>query len=166
MESEVTFWTVLGEFIKTYGVSLFMVVFNGLIIAIGIEVTIKNALNWLEKQWEGKPKLLTALQIARIILITVASWALVLILTKILVRNLPFPGGQALYPTWVGMMYISQYIFSMIGLKGIINWWKSRKAAKSPEETEESNLIPTSVKGVYRNAAGDLVDKYNKPVRF
>lgn len=164
---EESFWTVIKDFISTYGVSLFMVVFNGLIIAIGIEVTIKKALNWLEKQWEGKTKLLTALQIARIVLITVASWALVLILTKILVKNMPFPGGEALYPTWVGVMYISQYIFSMIGLKGIISWWKNRKATKSIGEDELKNdLKPTNVKGVYRNAAGDLVDKNNNPVRF
>lgn len=158
------FFDVIKSFFAAYGWSFLILIGMGFLIAFLCEVAIKKSIEWLEKKWEGKTKLLQILQAAKIIVIQIFTWGLSFWCASILQKGMPLPGGGVLFPFWVGLIYFVQYVFSMFGIKGIIAR-RAQKIAGQPEAAKE-HLESTNVKGVYRNASGDLVDKNGNPVSF
>lgn len=159
----------IGSFIETYGWSFLILVGMGLLIAILCEAIIKKSCDWLAEKWAGNQKLLNILNAARIILIQLFCWGMSVWFGVILVKGMPLPGGKILLPFWVGLIYGVQYFFSMVGIKGLIEWKKSREAKKhepKPEPEPKEILTPTDVKGVFRNKNGELVDKHGNLLHF
>lgn len=108
----------IRAFFAEYGYSFFMMVVIGFVTAIITEITVKKALNWLEQQVGEKGKKILA--VVRIVVIQLATWGQVILYTHILVKNMPLPGGKVFYIIWMFLVYIIQYVFSMFGIKGIL----------------------------------------------
>ena len=108
----------IKAFFAEYGYSFFMMVVIGFVTAIITEITVKKALNWLEQQVGEKGKKILA--VVRIVVIQLATWGQVILYTHILVKNMPLPGGKVFYIIWMFLVYIIQYVFSMFGIKGIL----------------------------------------------
>lgn len=145
----------LDVFLKQYGTTFGMMVLVGLVVALLIEFTIKKSFSWLEKKLEGKDKALSIVATIKAFLIQLAAWVLIVWFLNLLLGALPFPGSRALYPIWLCLEYVIQFVFSCAGFKGIQSWYSERKNRK-PEPKEI--LTPTSVKGLYRNTEGVLVN--------
>lgn len=125
----------IKAFFADYGYSFLMMVVIGFVIAIITEITLKKALNWLEGKLEGHAQLIAVLNVVRTILIQCMTWIMVIVFTRLLVETMPLPGSAVLWPVWLCLVYIIQYIFSMYGIKGIINAVK-KHAEKEPKEKE------------------------------
>lgn len=160
---EKKFAEVIGEFIEAYGWSFLVLIGMGFLIALLCEAIIKKSCNWLEKKWEGREKRLEVLAAAKIIAIQVFCWGMSIWFGSILVKSMPLPGGSVLLPFWIGLIYGIQYFFSMVGIKNILEW---RKAKKNEQKADKPALTATEVKGVYKNAAGELVDKHGNAITF
>ena len=121
----------IKAFFNDYGYSFLMMVVIGSVIALITEITVKKAFEWLEAKIGDKlPK---ALPILRISAIQFATWLQVLVFTKMLVDNMPFPAGKVFYPIWIFCVYVIQFIVSCWGLKGLMEWAK-RKADQPPRQ--------------------------------
>lgn len=169
MVEKLGFFDVIKSFFEAYGWSFLILIGMGFLIAFLCEVTIKLTTEWLEKKWEKNPKLVQILQAVRIILIVLFTCALSFWCASMLQRSMPLPGNEALFPFWVGLIYFVQWVFSMMGIKAFLERRKAKKLQKIAAEGiagAKESLIATSVKGVYKNASGDLVDKNGNPVSF
>lgn len=125
----------IKAFFNDYGYSFLMMVVIGFVIAIILEITVKKAIEYLEKKYAGSPKILTVLSFIRIFLIQVLTWAMTIGFAKILIKSMPLPANEALYPVWVCLVYIIQYLFSCWGIKGVINFFHKR-AVKAEAKAE------------------------------
>jgi len=123
----------IKAFFAEYGYSFLMMVVIGFVVAIITEITVKKGLNWLEEKLGEKGKKILA--VARIIVIQLATWGQVIIYTKILVDHMPLPGGKVFYIIWAFLVYIIQYLFSMYGIKGILEMIANRN--KEPKAKKE-----------------------------
>lgn len=137
----------IKAFLNDYGYSFLMMVVIGAVVALILELTVKKALDWLEKKLEGHDRALAMLASARIFLIQCVTWVLVAIFTKILVDNMPLPAGAVFYPVWLLLVYIIQYVFSMYGLKGLLKLLKER-SEREPKEKEPKQPKPKKVNPV------------------
>ena len=122
-------------FFAEYGYSFLMMVVIGFVIAIITEITLKKALNWLEGKLAGHDRLVAILNFVRTILIQCVTWIMVICFTKLLVETMPLPGNGIMWPVWLCLVYIIQYVFSMYGIKGILNALK-KQAEKEPKQKE------------------------------
>lgn len=156
----------VGGFIEAYGWSFLILVGMGLLIAILCEAIVKKSCDWLAEKWKDKPNLLAALNAARIIAIQIFCWGLSIWFGFILAKSMPLPGGMVLLPFWVALIYGIQYFFSMVGIKGLIEWKKNREAKKHEPKPEKEILTATEVKGVFRNKNGELCDKHGNLISF
>lgn len=155
---------VIKNFLNDYGYSFLMMVVEAFVIAILLEITVKKALAWLAEKWEDKPKMLAILDGIKTFLIQFVTWVLVVWFLNILVGTMPLPGSYVFYPVWLGLIYILQYIFSCYGIKGFMSFLKD-SAVKEPKPKKEV-LVKTSIKNVYKNEAGAIVDKHGNPIEF
>ena len=152
---------IVEAFLMEYGTTFAMMVLTGLCIALFVEFTIKKSMAWLERKLEGKDKALSVLSVVKACITQIAVWTLCIWFLDLLVGNLPFPGSAALFPIWLCLEYVIQYVFSCVGFKGLQAWYSSRRAKK--EEPREV-LTPTSVKGIYKDSIGNLVNAKGVPV--
>ena len=123
----------IKAFFGEYGYSFLMMVVIGFVVAIITEITLKKALNWLEGKLAGHERLIAALNVVRTVLIQCMTWIMVIVFTKRLVDTMPLPGSAVLWPVWLCLVYIVQYVFSMYGIKGILNALK-KHAEKEPKQ--------------------------------
>ena len=154
----------IKAFFADYGYSFLMMVVIGFVVAIITEITIKKAFNWLEKKVDGHEKTLAAVAAARTVGIQLVTWLQVIAFTKLLVANMPLPGGAVFYPIWLCLIYIIQYVFSMYGLKGILEAIRNRadrepkvkEPKKDPLEglTKLNDKLYTDGQGNYFTAKG------------
>jgi len=160
----------IGSFIEAFGWSFLILIGMGFLIALLCEAIIKKSCEWLAKKWEKNPKLLAALDAAKIIAIQLFCGAMSVWFGVILQKGMPLPGTKVLLPFWIGLIWGVQYFFSMVGIKGVQEWIDSikakRKAKKDAPQPEKEELYPTEVKGVYKNKAGELVDKHGNAIQF
>lgn len=136
----------IKAFFSDYGYSFLMMVVIGAVVALILELTVKKALDWLKAKLEGHDKALTLLAAVRAALIQCVTWLLVACFTKLLVDNMPLPAGAVFYPVWLLLVYIIQYIFSMYGIKGLLELIKSR-SGREPKEKEEKPRKTNPVEG-------------------
>lgn len=135
------------NFFNDYGYSFLMMVITGAVIALILELTIKKALNWLEGKLAGHEKALSIVAAVRIGLIQTTTWLMVACFTKLISENMPLPGGAVLYPVWLCLMYIIQFVFSVFGIKGIIALMK-RRAEKAVEKADEKKEEKDPLEGL------------------
>ena len=121
-------------FFGEYGYSFLMMVVIGFVVAIITEITLKKALNWLEGKLAGHERLIAALNVVRTVLIQCMTWIMVIVFTKLLVDTMPLPGSAVLWPVWLCLVYIVQYVFSMYGITGILTLKDRPKKEKAPKE--------------------------------
>lgn len=125
----------IKAFFADYGYSFLMMVVIGFVVALITEITIKKAIAWLEKKVEGHEKTLAIVAVGKTVAIQMATWIQVIVFTRLLVNTMPLPGNAVFYPVWLCLVYIIQYVFSMYGLKGILEALKNR-AEKQPKVKE------------------------------
>ena len=168
MMEKLGFFDVIKSFFEAYGWSFLILVGMGFLIAFLCEVTIKMTTEWLEKKWEKNAKLVQILQAVRVVLIILFTWTMSIWCASMLQKSMPLPGNGALFPFWVGLIYFVQFVFSMKGIKTYLDNRKAKKVNGSTNGTAapKESLVATTVKGVYKNAAGELVDKNGNPVTF
>jgi len=154
---------VVESFLAAYGWSFLILVGMGLLIAVLAEVTIKKPCDFLAKKWEGKEKRLAILSAVKMIILQIFIWGLCIWFASILQKGMELPGNGVLLPFWIGCLYGLQYFFSMVGIKGII---ERKEAKKDKVEEPKIKLEKTEVRGVFKNEAGELVDKHNEPIKF
>ena len=159
------------SFFEAYGWGLLALIGSGLIIALLIEIIIKNPVKWLEEKWKNHERLIAILQGAKMVVTQVVAWVLCIWFSQLVCKVLPLPGAETLLPIWVSLAYVAQFIFSCFGIKGILALIKKHEEKKNEPKEEKHEepkevLTKTSVKGVYRNSAGILVDKNNNPIEF
>lgn len=144
---------VVGSFLEAYGSSFAMMIIAGLLIALFVEYAVKKAFAWLEEKF-GDVKWLDTAKISAIFLVTVIFSA---IATRLLyVGELPLPGNKALAPFWFGIIYFSQYIFSMYGIKGLLNLKDKEPKEKAPKEPKPKKVNPVEgYKKISRNCYKD-----------
>lgn len=158
---------MVKEFFKTYGYSFALLIGFGAIIAFFLEATVKKAYEWLLPKFNEKGQKILA--IVKIVLILVLSSLLSIYAAKIAVKNMPFPGNGAFIVFWIALVYVSQYVFSLYGLKGFLDWWKEHHKKEAEVEQKKSDECPilgmkrlkenlnTDGKGNYFNDAGQRV---------
>lgn len=129
----------IKAFFAEYGYSFLMLVVIGFVTALITEITVKKALNWLEEQLGEKGKKILA--IVRIVAIQFVTWGQVIIYTKILVDHMPLPGGKVFYIIWMFLVYIIQYIFSMFGIKGILEIIANNKKKEPKQKKEKTDPV-------------------------
>lgn len=149
----------IRAFFAEYGYSFFMMVVIGFVTAIITEITVKKALNWLEEQVGDKGKKILA--VVRIVVIQIATWGQVILYTHILVRNMPLPGGKVFYIIWMFLVYIIQYVFSMFGIKGILELMAKLKN-KQPKPKKEKFDPVAGMEKLDENVYYDGTYYYNK----
>ena len=144
---------VVGSFLEAYGSSFAMMIIAGLLIALFVEYAVKKAFEWLEEKF-GDVKWLDTAKISAIFLVTVIFSA---IATRLLyVGELPLPGNKALAPFWFGIIYFSQYIFSMYGIKGLLNLKDKEPKEKAPKQPKPKKVNPVEgYKKISRNCYKD-----------
>ena len=147
----------IKAFFGEYGYSFLMMVVIGFVVAIITEITLKKALNWLEGKLAGHERLIAALNVVRTVLIQCMTWIMVIVFTKLLVDTMPLPGSVVLWPVWLCLVYIVQYVFSMYGIKGIL---KIKDKEKEPKQPKEKKVKVNPVEGmtkISRNCYKDPV---------
>ena len=149
----------IKAFFAEYGYSFFMMVVIGFVTAIITEITVKKALNWLEQQVGEKGKKILA--VVRIVVIQLATWGQVILYTHILVKNMPLPGGKVFYIIWMFLVYIIQYVFSMFGIKGILELISKLKN-KQPKPKREKFDPVAGMEKLDENVYFDGSAYYNK----
>lgn len=149
----------IKAFFAEYGYSFFMMVVIGFVTAIITEITVKKALNWLEQQVGEKGKKILA--VVRIVVIQLATWGQVILYTHILVKNMPLPGGKVFYIIWMFLVYIIQYVFSMFGIKGILELISKLKN-KQPKVKKEKFDPVAGMEKLDENVYFDGSAYYNK----
>lgn len=127
---------MIKNFFEAYGISFLVLVITSFVIAMLTEITIKKAFEWLEEKLSGKKWVL----VAKVVGIQVFTWTLTLWFSKLLVAGLPFPGSAVLFPVWICLVYLLQYLFSCWGIKGFLAWLKKR-AEKKAEKAAEAAAI-------------------------
>jgi len=150
---------VIGNFFKDYGYSFAMFVLAGAIIALLLEITVKKVFDWLEPKFDEKGK--KVLAIVKAVVIQLLTWASCIICAKLIVDNMPLPGGKVFIIIWVPLVYIIQYIFSMYGIKGIIEWLEKRHEPK-PEKPNPVEGMKQLSDNLYINALGQYFTKEGK----
>ena len=153
--------TGVKGFFEQYGGSFAMMVLAGFIIACIVELGVKSAFRWLEEQL-GKQKYLTIARIGVIFLVTVlGSFAS----TRIIMNgSMELPGNSAFAPFWFFIIYISQYVFSMYGIKAILKIKDAPRTEKEPKEPKPKKVSPVEgmtkiAHNVYRAEDGSLYNK-------
>lgn len=149
----------INTFVEAYGLSFLMVAVLGFVIAMVTEIAVKKVFDYLssklgEKAW---------LPVAKAVSISVFTLVQVFFYTKLLVSALPFPGGTVLFPVWLGLVYLVQYAWSLLGFKKFVEWCKSRAQRKAEKKAEEEAKKPqlTAVPGttgLYMDAEGNYFD--------
>ena len=151
----------IKAFFAEYGYSFLMMVVIGFVTAIITEITIKKALSWLEEQVGDKGKKILA--VARVVAIQIATWGQVILYTHILVKNMPLPGGKVFYVVWMFLVYIIQYLFSMYGIKGILEAIaKKAEKEKQPKVKKEKFDPVAGMQQLSDNLFTDGVGYYTK----
>ncbi len=152
---------ILKDFLDKFGTSFAMMVVAGFIIAFIVELGVKNAFAWLEDKL-GEQTYLTIARIAVIFIVTVLGS---LISTKIITNgSLPLPGNSAFAVFWFFIIYGSQYVFSMYGIKAMLRIKDKKKEPKAPKEPKPKKVKPTDgmtkiAHNVYKAADGKLYNK-------
>ena len=157
----------IKAFFADYGYSFLMFVVIGFVVAIITEITIKKALNWLEGKLGEHEKLVALVNAVRTVLVQCVVWLMVIAFTKLVVDNMSLPGGTVLYPVWLCLVYIIQYVFSMYGIKGVLSAIKRHreKAAEPKPEPEKEILSPVpGTNNLYTNSKGEYVDRKGRKV--
>jgi len=149
----------IKAFFAEYGYSFFMMVVIGFVTAIITEITVKKALNWLEQQVGEKGKKILA--VVRIVVIQLATWGQVILYTHILVKNMPLPGGKVFYIIWMFLVYIIQYVFSMFGIKGILELISKLKNRQPKVKKEKFDPV-AGMEKLDENVYFDGTAYYNK----
>ena len=149
----------IKAFFAEYGYSFFMMVVIGFVTAIITEITVKKALNWLEQQVGEKGKKILA--VVRIVVIQLATWGQVILYTHILVKNMPLPGGKVFYIIWMFLVYIIQYVFSMFGIKGILELISKLKNRQPKPKREKFDPV-AGMEKLDENVYYDGASYYNK----
>lgn len=147
------------EFFKLYGYSFLILIGFGAIIAFFLEATVKKAYEWLYPKFNEKGQ--KVLAIAKIVLLLVLSSFLSIYAAKIAVKAMPFPGNSAFIVFWVALVYVSQYVFSLYGLKGFLDWLKERRKREvEGEKKDESPLAGMKKIGdnLYSDGRGNYFD--------
>ena len=153
--------TGVKGFFEQYGGSFAMMVLAGFIIACIVELGVKSAFRWLGEKL-GEQKYLDIARIAVIFLVTVlGSFAS----TRIIMNgSLELPGNSAFGPFWFFIIYISQYVFSMYGIKAILKIKDAPKTEKAPKEPKPKKVSPVEgmtriAHNVYKAADGSLYNR-------
>ena len=157
---------VVGSFLEAYGSSFAMMIIAGLLIALFVEYAVKKAFAWLEQtfgdvQWVG---------IAKMSVIFVVTVAFSAIATKLIyVGELPLPGNKSLAPFWFGIIYFAQYLFSMYGIKGIIEARKDREDREPKPKKEKKPNPVEGMKKISHNCykdekTGNFYDRRGNPL--
>lgn len=128
----------IKAFFADYGNSFLMMVVIGFVIAIITEITLKKAINWLESKLAGHDHIIAVVNVIKTVLIQCVTWSMVIAFTRLLVDTMPLPGNGIMWPVWICLVYIFQYVFSMYGIKGILSALKkhAEKEPKKPVEKE------------------------------
>ena len=144
---------VVGSFLEAYGSSFAMMIIAGLLIALFVEYAVKKAFAWLEEKF-GDVKWLDTAKVSAIFAVTVIFSV---IATRLLfIGELPLPGNKALAPFWFGIIYFCQYIFSMYGIKGLLNLKDRDPKEKAPKEPKPKKVNPVEgFKKISRNCYKD-----------
>ena len=151
----------IKAFFAEYGYSFLMMVVIGFVTAIITEITIKKALNWLEERLGDKGKKILA--VARVVAIQLATWGQVILYTHILVKNMPLPGGKVFYVVWMFLVYIIQYLFSMYGIKGILEAIAKKAEKEKQPKVKKEKLDPVAgMQQLSDNLFTDGVNYYTK----
>ena len=152
-------------FLGEYGVGFAMIVLAGAIIAFVVEISLKKAFAYLEDKFEGKEKLLAIVNVGKMGAIFLVTVIMSIVSTKLILQSeVRLPGNSALAPFWFALIYGAQYIFSMKGIKGIIELRNRPKKEKAPKEPKPKKVNPVEgmeklASNVYRDKDGKLYDK-------
>ena len=132
----------IKAFFADYGYSFLMMVVIGFVIALITEITIKKALNWLEEKVKGHARLVAIVNVIRTVALQCATWVMVVAFTKLLVETMPLPGNGIMWPVWICLVYIIQYVFSMYGIKGLLAALKKHAEKKAQPKEKEPEKDP------------------------
>lgn len=151
-----------------YGWGFAMLILSGLLVAGILEIMVKKSFVWLAEKWAGHERLIAILNGAKIFVTQLITGLLSVWFAQLVVKAVALPGGEVLLPIWVCCIYFLQYIFSMVGWKGLVAYAQSRKdEKKEPKQPKTKlNLTKTEWPKIYKNEAGELVDKKGNPVKF
>lgn len=132
----------IKAFFADYGYSFLMMVVIGFVISIITEITIKKALNWLEEKVKGHERLVAIVNVLRTVSLQCVTWCMVIVFTKLLVETMPLPGNGILWPVWICLVYIIQFVFSMYGIKGLLAAIKRHSEKKKEPKEKEPEKDP------------------------
>lgn len=165
---------VIKNFFNDYGYSFLMMVIIGAVVALILELTVKKAIVWLEEKLAGNAKALALVAALKTVAIQVVTWTLVVSFLNGLIECMDLPGTKVLYPVWLCLEYVIQYLFSCWGIKGLqefaakrIERAEARADAKAEAEAHKPTLVQVPGKGYYNmiDSNGNLVkDQYGREV--
>jgi len=150
---------VIKQFFADYGYSFLMMIIAGAVIAILLEITVKKVFEWLEPKFDEKGKKILA--IVKAVVIQALTWLGCIVFTKLIVDNMPLPGGKVFIIIWVPLVYCIQYVFSMYGIKGLIELWRKHKEPKAEKPNPVEGMKQLS-DNLYVNALGQYFTKDGK----
>lgn len=157
------FSIAVENFINAYGTSFLVMVAYGFIIAFIAELGIKKAFEWLEEKLGKKDYLAIAKMVVIFLFTIVGSY----IATKLLMKSdLPLPGNSVMALIWYFVIYVSQFVFSMFGIKNILHVKDNPKTEKIPKKKKASPVagMQKIAHNVYRDANDNLYRKNGEPL--
>lgn len=126
----------IEQVVKAYGLGFGMLIFGGCAAAAFLEITVKNGFSWVESKIADE-KMKDIVLVLRIVAILVGSVTLTAKITEGVVDiwELPSRGFQMF--VWWAWCYVAQYVFSMYGIKGFLEWREDHKAKKAQKKALE-----------------------------
>lgn len=139
---------VIKSFFNEFGYSFIMMVIISAVTAFTLEISVKSVFSDLIEKYKGNDKTVNRLKVAKAACIQLYVWTFIIKGLSIITECMPLPGNKACFLVWLGVMYVLQYLFSCIGLKGLFSFASKRleKAeAKAEKKAQEQALKPTLV---------------------
>lgn len=159
------FFLAVWAWFVEYGWGFAMLVLSGLLIAGIIEIMVKKSFNWLAEKWAGHERLTAIMNGVKIFTTQLLTGLLSVWFAQLVVKAVALPGGEVLLPVWVCCIYLLQYVFSMIGWKGLCAYVQERRT-ENKKPRKRNNLTKTEYPKIYKDENGNLVDKKGNPVNF
>lgn len=164
----------VSNYLDAWGFSILTLIIGGFVIAILVEITIKKTAEWLLSKVDDKAE--SAVIIIKGISVLIATLALSVKFTDGIIAGMGLPGGAFSRLLWISAMYIVQWFFSLVGVKGLAAWWNGRRdraieraeakaLAKAEAEANKPKLTPVpGTKGLFTNELGEYVNAKGQKV--
>ncbi len=145
----------LDSFFEVYGEGFVMLILSGILVALFLELFIKKAFDSLVKAAKEEEKLIKAKTWTCAILAFLLSF----LCTVIVFKSSILPGGALYFPEWFFLVYLTQYLMSLYGIKRIKEAWEKKGTKEKPVKVKKRTVSVDAATPVFtKDADGNFIE--------